>query len=1438
MLLLSGYQVGKQIYAGTRTLVYRGVKQQDQKPVVIKLLWRDYPTVSELIQFRNQYTISKNLEDDGIIKVYSLENYHNSYALVMEDFGGISLQEYANAKPLSLDDFFPIALQIVTILNSLYHYKIIHKDIKPANILINSTTKQVKLIDFSIASLLSGETQTANSPSVLEGTLGYISPEQTGRMNRLVDWRSDFYSLGATFYELLTGQLPFTTNDVMELVYCHLAKQAPQATTINSEIPTIISDIIAKLMAKNAEDRYQSVLGLKHDLEQAYLSYQQTGECKRFELGQRDIHDRFTIPEKLYGRELEIETLLNAFERIANPSTELNQSGMILVAGYSGVGKTAIINEIHRPIVQKKGYFIKGKYDQFQRNVPFSGFLQALRDLMQQLLSETDAQLIEWKNKILAVLGEQGQVIIEVIPELEKIIGKQPPVAELFGSAATNRFNLLFQKFLQVFTAKEHPLVIFIDIQANIVQTKLTDALEIGIDVLKLLGIKFSENVSQLDIQQAFKITAEKLANQKIADLIDLPEMTNPNILAAMRILSSMFSAAYLGRPEFMPLISLKMVDLSIQYGNTELSGFGYCTYGFLLCGVIGDIDAGYEFGQLSLNILSKTNATSLQAKILVFYNSLIGHWGNHAKKYLTSMQEAYKIGLETGDLESVGYALNNYSYIAYFTSQELTSLEHEIFSYSETLKNLKQKTTLGYIQICQQTILNLMNKSQDACCLVGEVYNETVMLPVHEKMSDISAICTVYLNKFILNYLFHNYLSALSYSVNIEKYLSGITGLLTVPTFYLYDSLTRLAAYNIVASTEQKQFLEKVDANQEKMKHWANHAPMNFLHKYYLVEAERYRVLGNKIEAIEFYDRAIIGAKENDYIQEEALANELAAKFYLDWGKEKFALSYMQEAYHCYTRWGAIAKVKHLETNYPQLLTIILQPDYQNIESNTTLTATIETVITKSESQNLQLDFATVIKAAQAISQEIELEKLLATLMEVTITSAGAEIARLILLQESNWLVVAQADKYGAKISETPLEKYQDIPHSLIYWIGRNQEEATFENLSSSMQFASDPYVVTQRPKSVLCTAICQQGKLIGILYLENNLTVGAFTSERLQIIQLLGAQAAISLENAQLYQKLQDYSHTLEQKVEQRTQELTQKTIQLESTLQELKRTQAQMIQSEKMSSLGQLVAGVAHEINNPVSFIYGNITYVGEYAEELLELVELCRRHQVNIPSEIQELLESGDFEYIQQDLPNLLKSMKVGTTRIQEIVLSLRTFSRMDEAEFKKVDIHSGIDSTLIILQHRLQAKPERPAIQVIKQYDKLPLIECYARELNQVFLNILTNSIEAIEVKNHKFTSEGIQIDPHQITIRTSLINFQWLEISIKDNGIGMTPEVQKQMLNPFFTTKPVGSGTGMGMPISYQIITEKHGGKLNYVSEPNQGAEFVIQIPTHPILLG
>ncbi|HEY9761760.1 MAG TPA: ATP-binding protein [Trichocoleus sp.] len=307
--------------------------------------------------------------------------------------------------------------------------------------------------------------------------------------------------------------------------------------------------------------------------------------------------------------------------------------------------------------------------------------------------------------------------------------------------------------------------------------------------------------------------------------------------------------------------------------------------------------------------------------------------------------------------------------------------------------------------------------------------------------------------------------------------------------------------------------------------------------------------------------------------------------------------------------------------------------------------------------------------------------------------------------------------------------------------------------------------------------------------------------------------------------------------QEISQKNQQLQQAQAELIQSFKDLEKAQSKLVQAEKMSSLGQLVAGVAHEINNPVNFIHGNLTHVQEYAHDLMELVQCYQEIYPDPLPEVQAATEEVDLDFLQEDLPKILSSMKTGTDRIRHIILSLRNFSRMDEAEFKAVDVHQGIESTLLILQHRLKAKPERPEIQVIRKYEELPLVECYAGQLNQVFMNILANAIDALEELNEKRTDQESQAHSRQITIYTSIVNSEWVQIAIADNGLGMPDSVQKNIFDPFFTTKPIGKGTGIGMSISHQIITEKHNGKLECFTVQGQGTEFIIQIPIRQKLL-
>ncbi|OKH37344.1 serine/threonine protein kinase [[Phormidium ambiguum] IAM M-71] len=1914
---IPNYQILETLYSGSRTLVYRAIRLDDRLPVAIKLLKNEYPTFSELVQFSNQYTIAKNLHQPGIIQTYSLEPYRNGYALVMEDFGGISLKEWAlkGENALSLSEFLVLAIALCNALDILYRERIIHKDIKPTNILINPTTKQVKLIDFSIASLLPRETQTLLNPNVLEGTLAYISPEQTGRMNRGIDYRTDFYSTGVTFYELLTGELPFQSNDPMELVHCHIAKAAPLIHEINPQIPSVLSEIVSKLMAKNSEDRYQSTLGLKHDLEKCLDRLKETGEIQSFEIGRQDISDRFLIPDKIYGREVEVETLLQAFDRVSQGATE-----MMLVAGFSGIGKTAVVNEVHKPIVRQRGYFIKGKYDQFQRNIPFFAFVQAFRDLMEQLLTESDGQIQQWKTKILEAVGENGQVIIEVIPELSRIIGEQPPAVELSGTAAENRFNLLFQKFTQVFTSVEHPLVMFLDdlqwadsaslklmqllmadtshlfimgayrdnevnlrhplmltlneiakspakintitlaplsqeqvnklvadtlkcsedigghlsgliyqktkgnpffatqfikalhqdgliqfdfelgcwqcdlsevtarsvtddvvtfmswqlqklppstqdvlqlaacignsfdlatlaivsqqseietaaalwkalqeglilpigdiykfyvgqenqartsenqpsviykflhdrvqqaayslipddqkqtthyqigqlllqqisdrareerifeivnqlnygtaliseqtqrnelaqlnliasrkaknstayqaareyaavglsllgedtwqqqyemtlalhelaaevallngsfeameqfidtvieqahsllekvnvycirIQSQIFQSKLTSAIAIAQPVLQQLGITFPETPTPSDLQQEIKEIEELIGDRSIADLVNLPQMRDAEKLAILKIANIISPAAYLTGSALYPLLNTLSVKLSIQYGNTSTSTFGYANYGNILCNFFQVVDTGTQFGSLALQIISKLDAKATKTEVLMILGIFIVHRKSHIQETLPLLQEGYTTALEFGNLVLAGYNGHTFCLNSFWSSQSLTTLEQDISAYCHSLMQINQLTTANYCRIYWQPVLNLLGVAEHTTLLSGKALEETEFRSQLQSANDGYGLYIFHLYKLLLCFLFGEIEPAKNHASEVRRYFMAGAGLVSEPVFYLYDSLLTLAQFNPLLD-ETSTALQSVTENQTRLQQWAYYAPMNYQHKFDLVEAEKCRVLGQKTEAIELYDRAIATAKTNEYIQEEALANELAAKFYLEWGKEKVAAGYMQEAYYCYARWGAKAKVADLEKRYPQLLAPVLLQTRSLFSTNETIfplgTVTSISSATSSSSVSDSLDLKAILKASQAISSEIELSKLLSSLLRIVIENAGADKCVLMLWRDSR-LFVKGSISLGTQpvvLQRIPVEESQEIPLKLIYKVKHNNQTVVLVDAKADPILANDPYIVRQQPTSILCSPILHQGKLMGILYLENNLATGAFTSDRVEILNLLCAQAAISLENARLYeqaqqmlaelsaskarfQKLADnlpgmiyqirlapdgsisipyvspgcaalyevapedfltgitdfrmlehpedclaltqaFIHSaetltpFEQEWRIITTSGTVKWVQAASRPERqadgsivwdgvmmdisdrklaefaLQQAQLQIIQSEKMSALGNLVAGVAHEMNNPLGFISASLKQAKPTFTDIVEHLKLyqetCQKHN----EEIEDHAESIDLEYSLEDFPKMLDSMTSACERLKNISTSLRIFSRADRDYKVLFNIHEGIDSTILILKHRLKANEQRPAIEVITNYGNLPAIECFPGQLNQVFMNIIANAIDALDESNIGRSFAEIQANPNRIIIQTSWLDNR-VKISISDNGKGMTEAVKPKIFDHLFTTKGVGKGTGLGLAIAKSIVVEKHGGFIDVNSTPDQGTKFTIVLPT------
>lgn len=1797
---LPGYDLTEELYQGIKTLVYRGVKRdpvrdetdgQNGELVIIKFLQKAYPTFQELLQFRNQYTIASNLNMAGIIRPKSLEIYGNSYALVMEDVGGISLKTLMRSRSLTLHETIAIALQLTDILHEFSRNRIIHKDIKPANILICPDNQQVKVIDFSLASLLPRETQEIKHPNGLEGTITHLAPEQTGRMNRGIDYRTDFYGLGVTLFELLTGCLPFQSEDPLELVHCHIAKPAPFVCDLKPELPTPLGKIVAKLMAKNAEDRYQSALGLKHDLEICQQQLELVGVVSDFVIAQHDLSDRFVIPEKLYGREYEVHELLASFDRVACGGSEL-----MLVAGFSGIGKTAVVNEIHKPITRQRGYFIKGKFDQFNRNIPLSAFVQAFRHLMLQLIGESDTQLKYWQQSILKALGDHGQVLIEVIPELERIVGPQPAAIELSGTAAQNRFNLLFQKFIQVFATQDHPLVIFLDdlqwadaTSLGLIQLLMTESpvgylllvgayrdnevsgghplilaldaieragrsissitlqpldrtslnqlvadtlkcsstialpltqlvlqktqgnpffvtqflkalyqdraiefdpqagywqcdiagvrsaaltddvvefialrlqklpaptqaalqlaacvgnqfdlttlsiiseqsppdaaralwsalqeelllpqsevykfylgdtpassrdsavvvyrflhdriqqaaydsipesereithLKIGqlllqktpkaylkdfifdivnqlnqgsrlitdsveqqhlaqlnlmagqkakaatayadavryldralallgagqwqttysltltlhleaaeaeylnrnfdrlndlaevileraetlLDCMSVYELQIQANQTQSLMLQAIKIglvaldrlqiqlTAGDdpftlLALPAIADLDQLPEMKDPQQIAALRILMALYPSIYIARPELMQPLILTMVRLAQEGGYSGLAAYGYVLYGMILCAMPGHIEQGYQAGQLALQLLDRFHATELKAKIYTLFNAHIRFWKEPIKATLPDYIEGCQSGLNVGDLEWASYNAMHYCKNLFWAGEPLDLIAKKQAPYLDLLQKNNHEFALSYAHIWAQMTSNLQGEALDPEQLIGDQFNEIDLIPRWETSKNYMSLFAVYLAKANLSYLFKSYDQAWHYLQLAEPHQQASTGLLVVAIYNFYTSLTLLALYDHANPDQQTTYLTIIDRNQAVLQQWAQLAPDNFQHKYDLVAAERSRALGDWLAAMEGYDRAIQGAKVHGYLQEEAIANERAADLYLGMGREMFVKPYMTEAYYCYSRWGAIAKVQALISQYAGFLPAYADRPASTLSESGSLSSI--------SSIGANLDFISLLKASQTITQTLDLEALLQRSLHIILQNAGAQRGALITLCSSNDPTLSAASFQGTSQGNYAIAAITpDVPfptktgdlttiratHSLpladlaednaIVCLGivnytlRTSESVMIARAERDLHFGNHPYIQRYQPQSILCIPLVTQGQVLGAIYLENNATEGAFNTERVEILTLLSAQVAISLENANLY-------HSMETKVKARTKDLQQ-------ALEALQTTQSQLIQVEKMLSLGKVVAGIAHELNNPITFIHVNLKYLQQVTQDLLDLHDFYARIYPNPDAEIDRYLKQIDFDFIRQDVPAMFSSVLRGAQRIADIVQSLRQFSRLDEEGYKEYNLPSSLEQTLMLLNHQLL----NHNIEVLKIIEPLPLMQCQGAQINQVLMHLLTNAIDAIVSSNNPI---------RRITIvAIALDGGQKIQLHISDTGSGIPANIQDKIFDPFFTTKPVGQGTGMGLAICYQII-KQHQGQLALTQATGSGSQFTMTLPT------
>jgi predicted ATPase/transcriptional regulator with GAF, ATPase, and Fis domain len=449
--------VGEAVHHGRKRVVYRGRREADGMPVVLKTCAAAFPSSTDLAAIRREYEILRGLDLPGVVRAVELVRHHDRLTLVLEDHGETTLRHRLRAGPLDLDTFFVAALALLETVAGVHRAGFIHKDIHPGNILLDADGR-VTLGDFGLASRLASEAQPPSQPQLLEGTLAYLAPEQTGRMNRDVDYRSDLYAVGVCFYEMLTGQLPFDSADPLEMIHCHIARVPVPPAQRTPAVPAPLSSVVMRLLAKTPEDRYQSAEGVRHDLARQAAQWRTEGAITDDPLGESDHTDRFVIPQRLYGREAEVAAAQAAFDRVIRGAAEL-----LLVSGYSGIGKTSLVHELYRSPPGCNGYFLTGKFDQLARDVPYRAMIQAFRELVRQLLAGTDREIAAWAKTLREALGPNGQVVIDVLPELEGIIGVQPAVPPLEATEAQNRFNLVFQHFVEVFAAPGKPLVLFLD---------------------------------------------------------------------------------------------------------------------------------------------------------------------------------------------------------------------------------------------------------------------------------------------------------------------------------------------------------------------------------------------------------------------------------------------------------------------------------------------------------------------------------------------------------------------------------------------------------------------------------------------------------------------------------------------------------------------------------------------------------------------------------------------------------------------------------------------------------------------------------------------------------------------------------------------------------------------------------------------------------------
>jgi PAS domain S-box-containing protein len=1789
----------------------------------ILLVAADETSLGCVERLEHEYALKAELDADWAARPIALTHYNGGMALVLEDPGGTPADGLLG-RPLKVSRFLGIAIPLAGALRQMHERGLIHKDIKPANILVDSARGGVWLTGFGIASRLPRERQAPAPPEVIAGTLAYMAPEQTGRMNRSVDSRSDLYALGVTFYEMLTGTLPFTAADPMEWVHCHIARQPMPPDERVGGVPAPLSAIVMKLLAKTAEERYQTASGVEADLRRCLADLELYGRIDRFPLGEHDGSDRLLIPEKLYGREREIEALIAAFDRIvAHGTTEL-----VLVSGYSGIGKSSVVHELHKALVPQRGLFASGKFDQYKRDIPYATVGQAFQGLIRSLLTQSEEELSRWRASLIDALGPNGQLMVNLVPELELVIGKQLPVAVLPPQDAQNRFQMVFRRFLGVFARKEHPLALFLDdlqwldaatlgllehlvthpemrhlllvgayrdnevgpsnpflrrldiirkagafvqeislaplaredlgrliadtlncapdhavplarlvhektggnpffaIQfisalaeegllrfdhdaarwhweldrlrakgytdnvvdlmvgrltrlpvqtqaalqqlaclgnaANITilsgvfgkskdeirldfwdavrlelvehsegsykfihdrvqeaayslmperlraeahlrvgrllathtpaekreeaifeivnqlnrgvalvtsrdereqlaeynllagqrakattayaaaitylaagaallsedssdrRHELTFALElqrgecefltgalaeaeqrlaalssraantveratvaclradlyttldqssraiaVGLDYLRHLAIDWSPHPTEQVARREYERIWSQLGSRTIEDLIELPLMSDPSSLATLDVLTKLGPPSLQTDANLFSLVICRAVNLSLEGGNCDGSCFAYVRLGMVAGPRFGDYHAGFRFGRLGHDLVEQHGLTRFQARTYMSFGSFVLPWTRHVRAGRDFLHRALQAANKTGDLNCAAYSGGHLATNLLAAGDPLVNVQRE----TENALAFAQKTRFGFVIDITATQLGLIRTLRGLTPRFGSFddgqFDELGIERRFARSPHLAhAACRYWIRKLQARFFAGEYAAAVEASSRAQSLLWTVLSHFETAEYHFYSALSRAASCDSAPAAE-RQHLEALAAHHEQLQAWADNCPDNFANRAALVGAEIARIEGHDINAMRLYEDAIRSAHANGFIHNEALANELASRFYATRGFEKMARVYLQDARYGYLRWGADGKLRQLEQLHPYL---------RDAPVPASRTATIGAPVER-------LDVGTVLKAAQAVSGEIVLDELIKTLLRIAIEHAGAERGLLILSPGDEPRIAAEATTGPSQVEVTLRQtavSQAELPESVLHTVIRTRQSVILDDASTQNPFSADEYLCQTHVRSVLCLPLVKQTKLIGVLYLENNLASHVFTPARISVLELLASQAAISLENARLYNDLREREARIRRLVDAniigiviwdfqgRIVETNQAFLDIvgyaredlaslrwteltpaewrdvdDQAFAELKATgtsqprekeyfrkdgsrvpvlvaraifewnrdegvafvfdlterkhvegalrdaQANLAHVVRVTTLGELAASIAHEVNQPLAAVVAN-------AEAGLRWL---RRRTPDVGAACRSM------EWIIDD-----------GNRASEVIRRVRALANKTSLEKVPFNLNDVVRETIPLVQRELISH------QVLLRMElapALPMILGDRIQLQQVIINLVMNGIEAMQ---------SVTDRPRELSVRSSQDEPGQALISVADCGVGIAAENVDRLFNPFFTTK--SGGMGMGLSICRSIM-EAHGGRLWATATVPHGATFQFTLPVN-----